>query len=193
MKANKLFTIITLIIFSISSIFAQDSPHGSEISFQAVQDIKLAFWKDDGHNNKAFTTDITLDVFLTGEQQKYGYWVVGLNYEFADLWGRDYKRYGAEAGYTFTNIPLPIDGLYNWIMDENEDWRFNISFNYGYGMSWRGDLNATPSAELSSDIYIAISDKWNLVFSNDYTYRGEWNDWFYNLGFGVRCDFVDTE
>ena len=70
-------------------------------SISITQDPSLAFFKDD-YGNSPFTTNIRGKIALEGYQRGLGFLTINMVYEYADLKGGNYNRYGGQVGYTFT-------------------------------------------------------------------------------------------
>lgn len=72
------------------------------VSLSIHQDVRLGLIGDD-IGNEAGTINILARFKMQGHQQEHGYMVVFPEFELAKIDG-DYKRYSANAGYTFNNL-----------------------------------------------------------------------------------------
>src|SRR5690606_38668301 len=91
------------------------------IGFQVTEDAKLALMKD-GHGNSPFMPDLQFKVVLQGNDSDTGYLVVSPKFEYAQLAGGDYTRFGFEVGYSFHTGILKAD--------------ITPSIGYGYAYRW---------------------------------------------------------
>jgi len=79
------------------------------VSLAVYQDLGLAVRSDD-YGNSPFTIDLTVKLLMNGNHllshkgNFIGYTHIGPIVEIADLAGGNYIRYGAEIGFTFTQI-----------------------------------------------------------------------------------------
>ena len=131
----KKLTVLLLVVSTLS--FGQGT-----IGFNASLDNKLTFIGDD-KGNDPFTLDITAKFLLQGFERQIsykvsGYTQLGTKYEFADLKGGEFHRYGVELGYTLLyndfNVGLmPFVG-YGFISRENSgmtrSWEFGATAHY---------------------------------------------------------------
>lgn len=90
-------TIIKILILVVGlNMYSQGS-----VGIQLTQDVKLATIKDD-HGNEPFTTDLRLDVSMNGGNESSTNWgFVGVTFEYADLHGGKFIRYGLQGGWAF--------------------------------------------------------------------------------------------
>lgn len=109
---KKILTVLILILNL--SAYAQ----GERLFLRITQDAKLATIGDN-RGNDAFTPDIKTEfgISLVQDYDAIGYISTGFTYEYADLAGGRYIRWGVQASYTFNK--LPIKNLYattkiNW-------------------------------------------------------------------------------
>ena len=179
--------LIILLLLS-TSIYAQPSalkrgnyrPDVIGLRLIGTQDFKLAFKKDDGHGNKAFTanvhTKIHFEEFDFG--QTYGFPVVGLKWEYADLYSGYLNRYGVEIGYAFPIIKVKHKHF-------GERPLFRITPLFGYGYLERLEQNGAESFEIGCDVAIDITPRFSFVISNYFTERPEWGTMPYNLSGGI--------
>lgn len=102
----KTLTLISFLLLGVI-VIAQDNT-----SIAIYQDFGLGIGRDDGHGNSGFTTDITIKFLMNGysipgKNNKFiGYTRLGPIFEYAALEGGRYVRYGAEGGFTFTELYL---------------------------------------------------------------------------------------
>lgn len=95
-----LFVLTLLMLITSTSIQAQD-----KISLQFTQDAKLGL-TGDGKAYGAGTLDVTMSIQLQGAQEKWGYFVVYPEFEYADLKYNSYKRWTVNVGYTLNKLFL---------------------------------------------------------------------------------------
>lgn len=103
-----------LLILLISlTINAQD-----RVSISVFQDVKFLIQGDEKREIKKGTINILSRINMQGKQQRYGYMVISMEGEYADLRYK-YYRYSASIGYTFNkfikNIEANISGGWGWI------------------------------------------------------------------------------
>jgi len=160
MKAALIF------LFSIS-INAQEA-----IGFQVTQDNRLFVLGDD-HGNSPFTPDLQFKVVLQGNDSKTGYLVISPKFEYAQLAGGDYSRFGAEVGYAFHTYILKID----------------IAPSIGYGYMFRHDSRSV-SWEFSTEIKIPLTKNLSVISLVNVNQRHDLKNapWRYNVGTGLRFD-----
>lgn len=94
-----------------------------KITVNITQDAKLLF-AGDYRGNSAGTIDVAIRSEWQGVEQRNGFAIVAPEFEYADLKGGIYRRYSANAGYTFTwidNVHFTATG----------GWGF-IDYNGGY-------------------------------------------------------------
>jgi hypothetical protein len=91
--------ILFLFVFSLS-LKAQ-----SDIALNISQDARLAFLGDD-KGNDPFTADLIARIDLQDIQRKKGYYITGIEFEFANLDKIPYKRYSLNFGYTFNYFSI---------------------------------------------------------------------------------------
>jgi len=101
-----LLYIIVLLTFSISS--AQVAGEDPRLSFSLYQDIKLAMTIDD-YGNEPFTPDVRFEFMMEGDYDGTGSLVIGLTFEYADLYEFNFTRYDLQGGYNFRNNKLPFN------------------------------------------------------------------------------------
>jgi hypothetical protein len=77
----------------------------SDIAVSINQDARLAIFGD-GNGNNPFTHNTILRVDLQDNQRDLGYYIVGVEYEYADLNGSSYNRYSLNVGYTFNQFNI---------------------------------------------------------------------------------------
>lgn len=66
---------------------------------------------EDSHGNTPPTFNLTAELSLQGYEKAYGHSEYNVTYEYASLSGGIFHRYGFEAGYSFTNLPIPFTDL----------------------------------------------------------------------------------
>jgi hypothetical protein len=160
---KKLITIIVLLI-SINS-FSQDA-----IGFSFALDNKLTFIEDDS-GNKPFTFDGTFKFSMQGYQKKLGYLQIAAKYEFADLVGGEFHRYGAEVGYVFT---------YN---------NFGLMPFVGYGILKREGDYARRSWEAGATASLRVFRNIKVISSILWTERTDLRQQFrLNVQTGIQID-----
>lgn len=143
------------------------------IGFQITQDVKLATFSNDKYGNQPFTTDMQIKVVLQGNDTDLGYLVVAPKYEYADLAGGAYQRYGFEAGYSFHTHLLGIDltPLIGW------------GYSHRYGSRWE-------NFEVSAEMKVPIIKNLSGIALMNYNQRKDLPNqkWQYNVGIGLRYD-----
>ena len=144
------------------------------VGVQVTQDVKLATFSNDKAGNKPFTTDIQVKMVMQGNDSNTGYLVISPKYEFANLAGGEYHRYGAEIGYSFHTYIFGIDiaplAGFGYSHRFGQRW-FNLEF------SVEGKLPVTTN--LSVIALMNINQRMEL----------ENSPWKYNVGIGLRWDF----
>jgi hypothetical protein len=146
---------LLLILFTLP-IFAQTA-----IGLQITQD------------NTSLTPDISAKIVLQGNDTNLGYLTIAPKYEWAQLAGGDYSRFGVEAGYYFHTNILKID----------------IGPIVGYGYQFRFDSRAV-SWEFSAEIKIPITKNLSVISLVNVNQRHDLKNtpWRYNVGTGLRFD-----
>lgn len=144
-------TLLTTLLLAITlNSFAQRS---IDISLQ--QDAKLAFIGDD-KNNDAPTLNVVARLDMQGKQDRLGYFVLGPEFEYADLHRSRITRYSITAGYTFNK----------WLNNSE----FNIRAGYGVlnreGFAFRAiSVGTTYSYEIFDNFRLLAT--LNLYERND--------------------------
>ena len=158
--------LIIFLLFTIAG-FSQEA-----IGFQVTQDARLAVTKDD-HGNDPITADIQMKLILQGNDSKTGYLVVSPKYEYAQLYGGDYSRFGFEAGFSFHTYILKID--------------VTPLIGYGYAFRWNERYD---NFEFSAEAKLPITKELSAICLVNVNQRKELENqkWGYNLGFGLRFD-----
>ena len=147
------------------------------IGLNVSLDNKLTFVGDD-KGNDAFTLDITTRFVMQGYEKKLSYYISGYlqlaaKYEFADLNGGAFNRYGVEVGYTF---------LYN---------NFNVGLMpfAGYGILSREDKGATRSFEFGTTVHYKILPKLKIITTFVFTERTDIGNGFrFNANTGIQVE-----
>lgn len=99
---KKLLAIISLLLaFNTYSQRKEGSWGVPNIGF--YQDAKLAILKDD-NGNSPFTLDMLIRVELPGIQKRKYYFSLIAEFEYAELKGGYYRRFGGGVGWTFNKI-----------------------------------------------------------------------------------------
>ena len=98
-EALKRKAIITTLLLAITLMSTAQSDFAISIS----QDARLAITGDD-NGNDAFTPNVIIRVDLQDNQRRLGYYIVGLEYEYADLNESLYQKYSLNLGYTFNQF-----------------------------------------------------------------------------------------
>lgn len=120
----------------------------AKVDLQAGQDVRLAIQGADKNNPPAFVFNSIVRVKAEGYQDKYGYFFVMPEFEYADL--RDnYKRYSMNVGYSF-----------NKLFVEN----FEITAYLGYGIIDRFG-HSFNSANLGAELNYSLSDDFKVGFT----------------------------
>ena len=146
-----------------------------KLGFQATQDNRLFLLGDD-HGNSPITPDISAKLVMQGADSDLGYVLLNAKYEWAQLSGGDYSRFGVEAGYAFHTPLLNID----------------IAPVVGYGYMFRHGSRAV-SWEFSTEIKIPVFKNLSVISLINVNQRHDLKDapWRYNISTGLRYD-IDT-
>lgn len=151
-KFNRIvFLIIMIITFLIAGLrvgSAQDN-----VSLSIYQDAKLLVSGDDIGNGVG-TVNILARLKMQGNQDKYGYFIVYPEYEYAEIKNL-YKRYSIGIGYVFNKL----------ILD-----KFEITPSINYGWIDRGGLNGF-SVSASSELAYKLNDTFKLSLLAQITER----------------------
>lgn len=159
--------LIYFLLFITMAIQAQEA-----IGFQVTQDAKLAFMKDD-HGNDPFTPDMQFKLIMQGRNSNTGYLVVAPKYEYAQLYGGDYSRFGFEVGYSIHTYILKID--------------IAPLIGYGYAFRWNERYD---NFEFSIETKLPITKDLSLIHLMNTNQRKELENqkWGFNMGVGLRFD-----
>ena len=166
---------IILLFTTIAMMGQDDDFYGSKIGIHISQDGKLLVMKDD-HGNSPITWDVHTKLVLEGNERAIGHSRYGVSTEYADLKGGSFLRSGAEAGYEFTNIPVPFTSI-----------KYSLSPMVGWGYVFRFD-NRYDSFEFSVEAAFQLSKNLDFVVLNTYTERSDVKsgDYRYNLSLGLQ-------
>jgi hypothetical protein len=142
------------------------------VGLQVTQDNRLFLLGDD-HGNDPLTPDLQFKIVLQGNDSDLGYLVVAPKYEWAQLSGGDYSRFGVEAGYSFHTYILKID----------------VTPLIGYGYMFRHDSRSV-SWEFSTEIKIPLTKNLSVISLVNVNQRHDLKDapWRYNVSTGLRFD-----
>jgi len=132
----KKIIIYTVLLLSVVVSYSQ-----SAIGISIYQDNKLAFLEDN-HGNKPFTLDLTVKIKLQAEERNIGHWLVSPKFEFAELYGGKFYRYGSEVGYCFTNLPVPFTNI-KYALTPYIGGGYIIRYGMGQGLSFETGLELT--------------------------------------------------
>ena len=153
--------ILALVFLIAIGIFMQCNAQ-STISISIHQDLKLATIGDTKRGYEAFTPNLLIRFKMQGKQRQLGYMVVFPEFEYAEIDGY-YKRYSANAGYTFNQ----------WF----EKWEYSIYGSYGFIDRWSKSFFSFGA---SGEIAYKISDKFKVSAVGQFTERKDlkwaWND-----------------
>lgn len=193
---KKVFLVLA-ILCTVSTTLAQ-----GKLRVNLFQDLKMATVGDD-RGNDAFNPNFILGMDMLGNQQDYGYIVVGMDFEYGDLQrldgkqarkfdfgSQDYKRYTVNAGYTFNRL------LYNGNFEftpkitygiiqrfSNSAWRsFGATMNLSYSLGNGFRFNALTQFTNRKDKEAVYGDDAN------YTINGLKTDFSFFLG--VSYDII---
>lgn len=147
-KINRLLFLLFMIVVTTCTAVAQDN-----VSISVFQDVKFALKGDEARGYKAGTLDLLFRFKMQGEQNKYGYFVVAPEYEYADLDGI-YRRYSVNVGYTLNQL----------ILDN-----FEVTPMLNYGWIDRGVSTWSYGAYL--ELMYKLSDRFKIGFVNQLTHR----------------------
>lgn len=125
---NKISVIISIIAILISlSAMAQD-----RFSIAVYQDPSLAFFEDD-HFNTPYTMDLLFRLELQGKQFKSYYFEIVAEYEHAELFASDYKRFGFGVQWVFNKWTKNFE--YGAGLTTNIIYRFQVSHLYVFALN----------------------------------------------------------
>lgn len=170
------------LLHPVAVIAQEDDPdyYGSKIGLHVSQDGKLFVMEDD-HGNKPVTWDVHTKLVLEGDERAIGHSRYGISTEYAELKGGALFRYGAEAGYEFTKLPLPFTGV-----------KYSLAPLVGWGQLHRWD-DRYDSFEFSVEVAFQLSKNLDLIILNTYTERSDVKagEFRYNVAFGIQGN-IDT-
>ena len=178
----KTAAIILVMLLTIAIATAQEKRQ-SYLFAQVTQDVKLAVMEDD-YGNTPFTLDISAKVGFKGFEGDIGHVKISFKYEYADLYGGIYKRWGVEGGYSFTRLPIPFTNMY-----------YRITPMFGYGKTTRHFINPTyTEKELSSyegtiEFGFRLNNSFNLIALCTYATRPDLEDKFGTPNFSVGGEY----
>lgn len=178
----KIIVVIVLLLNVIAVSAQNDDPdyYGSKIGIQFTQDGKLAVMKD-AHGNSPITWDFHTKLTLEGAERAIGHSRYGISTEYADLKGGVMKRFGGEAGYEFTNLPVPFTAI-----------KYSLAPMVGWGQVYRFD-ERYDSFEFTVEVAFMLTKNLDLIILNTYTERSDVKagEYRYNLAFGIQLN-LDT-
>lgn len=169
--------ITILLLFAATILQAQPS-----IGLSIYQDAKLAVTTDD-HGNTPFTPDLKFKLKLEGYPTKTGNTIAILVFEYADLYGGEFYRYGSEIGYRFNTIAENI----------------TVTPTIGYGMIGRSYQGFLPSWEFSTEATYKITN--NLTFNTLATYMQRSDlpnnklgfNFYIGFGYEISTDYLKKQ
>jgi len=131
---KKLLFLINVYLLFFSGAYSQD-----RVSISVFQDIKFAIQGDEARGYESRTLDLLFRFKMQGLQDKYGYFVVVPEYEYADLIGT-YKRYSVNVGYTLNKLivnRLEVTPMlnYGWIDRGVSTWSYGGSLEIMYSIT----------------------------------------------------------
>lgn len=140
-----------------------------QISIGIYQDAKLTFYRDN-HGNEPFTADIIITANLEGKQFKHYYFSLQPFYEYADLYGDKYHRYGFNLNWNLNNLII-----------ENT----TITIGGGIGMIHRP--YGSGSYQLNLEVRHAICNWLDISLRNEFVKRTDLPNkkLGYNLHYGL--------
>jgi hypothetical protein len=158
----------------------------SNIGFNVAQDLKLATVGDD-KGNDAFTANFILRADLQDNQTKYGYLVVGVEYEYANLKGGAYNRYSINFGYTFNQFRI-----FN-----NNNFELTILGNYGMTIRTLQQVNKEVDAAFtglagSMTLSYPIIENLRVVAIGQLSHRVDKNT-LYGSDANYTLPFINTD
>lgn len=156
---------------------------------QLTQDFKLAFLEDD-YSNTPFTLDVSGKFGFMGFEGDIGHVKVGFKYEYADLYGGVYERYGTEAGYSFTRLPIPFTKF-----------KYRVTPMIGFGLTSREFKNPDYtvgglwSYEGSIEFGFRLNNSFDFILLCTYATRPDLEDKFGTPNFsgGFQYNFETTK
>jgi len=144
------------------------------IGLSIALDNKLTFVGDD-YGNTPLTFDGTFKLSMQGYQRRHGFTQVGAKYEYANLKGGDFHRYGAEVGYVLTPTRSNSIGLMPFA---------------GYGILIRQGDYARRSWEFGGTVSLRVFPWLKGITSIVFTERTDLPDVNFrvNLNTGIQID-----
>ena len=164
---------LTLLLVLITALTFGQGTIGVNVSL----DNKLTFVGDD-IGNDPFTLDISTHFIMQEFERKITYYVsgyiqLGVKFEYANLNGGYFNRYGAEVGYTF---------LYN-------DLNVGLMPFVGNGILIREGKGATRSWEVGATAHYKILPKLKIITTFVFTERTDIGTSFrFNMNTGVQIE-----
>ena len=167
----------TLLILLITSFCHAQSQRGSGsgcgLSVSIYQDARLMFLGDQDHNIDKGTLDLVLRVKMEGYQDRYGYFVVYPEFEYAEIEGI-YKRYSVNVGYVLNQLPVKD---------------FELGFGIGWGWIDRYGKSMFSFAGTSNLSY-KITDNIKLSLLGQITERKDLAVMWGNKGLNFKEDGI---
>tara|TARA_R110000772_G_C13310328_1_gene440530 strand:- start:53453 stop:54034 length:582 start_codon:yes stop_codon:yes gene_type:complete len=179
---KQLFVVLVLLCtLGLKAQFKERQDYGSMLGAQVTQDGKL-FVMEDEYGNKPVTWDLQFKLVFEGKEQKLGHYQVGAKYEYAKLNSGELHWYGAEAGYNFTNLPVPLTSI-----------KYELTPLLGYGRLVRQNDGAKDSFQFSIEVGFHLCKELDVIILNTLTDRRDYSKqfWRYGLAFGLQFN-IDT-
>lgn len=172
----KKLLLLAMLICSIS--FAQRN-----VGVHVTQDFKLGVLGDKEHGYSAGTLDVCLRVIMEGNQSNVGYVIVFPEFEYANLAYKPYKRWSANAGYMFNELPI-------------ENLEAGLSFGYGFIDRGKSDFSFGGNGFLG----YKLSDTFKVIAVSQFTqrsdlpilYSGASKEWRFSGHLGVYIKVFET-
>ena len=157
-------------LFIIMVLISTISKAQEKISIGIYQDAKLSIMKDN-YGNIPFTPDVIITVNLEGKQFKHYYFSVQPFYEFADLHGGKFHRYGINTNWNLNQLIIP---------------NTTITAGLGLGMIHRFSMG-TPSYQANLEIKHKLAQWIELAIRTELVRRSELENPQFkpNLSYGV--------
>lgn len=160
----KTLTFLFLFIITSTSLVAQNA-----VGFQLTQ---------------TFTTGTQAKMMMEGSERAIGHFQVGIK---VNLSTDDYSRLGAEAGFSFTNMPIPFTKM-----------KYAMAPMIGYGMF--SDINDDdievkniPGWDTSIEFSFAMNSWLNIIVIPAYTQRRDLDVLgLFDVAIGVQFD-INTD
>lgn len=168
----------TILFLAIATVLqAQPS-----IGLTIYQDAKLATTTDN-HGNTPFTPDVRTKLKLQGNPTNIGNTVATFVFEYADLYGGEFYRYGFEVGYSFNTV---LNNVF-------------ITPSVGFGKVGRSNTGFLSSWEFSSEATYRITKNLNINALATYMQRSDLPNkklgynFYIGIGYEISTDYLKKQ